>query len=97
METNYAGALGPVQIVTCSLDGLVAERAVPCLKKVEAMHEDAGLRGVVPGVRAAMGAALLRAQTEQWAAAVGGGASLARAAGSAAAARRVAGASRCTR
>ncbi len=92
MQQNYPRATGPVHVVTISLDGGVAEGAVQCLDDVEAMYEAAGLRGQVPGVKAAMGAALLRAQTAQWAAAVGGGASLALAAGAAAAARRVAGA-----
>ncbi len=91
MAKHYSGAPSPVHVITFSCDLLLHERSVAPVARLEALHAEAGLTEAQPGVRASMGAAIVRAQLRQWHKCAAGGAGLARAAGAAAALRRRAG------
>ncbi len=54
---------GVVHLVVTSLDGLIAEASLKAMRGLESLHQRAGLEGVFPGPRAAMGVALLQQQT----------------------------------
>ncbi len=91
MKKHYSGAPVPVHVITFSCDLLLHERSVAPIVRLEALHAEAGLAEVRPGVRASMGAAIVVAQLRQWVVCAGGGAGVASAAGAAAAGVRRAG------
>ncbi len=64
---RHTGVAGKVYMVVTTLDGWVAEASMKALVGIEALHRRAGLEGAFPGPRAAMGAALLKQQTQCYA------------------------------